>query len=201
MIKLIDIGISNIGSMENMLKKIGVPYDKVSDNQALGNASKIIFPGVGSYGAAVKRLDETKIREYLDKAHQEGIPILGVCLGMQLFGCSSQESPSAKGLGFIPAEVKKINVLGGRLPHMGWNNINHNESGLFNNLAKEIDFYFVHTYSYRTEDLVNIESYEVDYGESTVAYFKANNLIGAQFHPEKSQRAGLTFIENFLKYA
>ena len=200
MITIVDYGLGNLGSIKNMLEYIGVPVEIQSDLKLIKMAKKIILPGVGKFDAAMSRINQSGLREVLDyKALKEQIPILGICLGMQLLTKKSEEG-SLMGLGWIDADVKKFKLNKDfKVPHMGWNSI---EISKLNNLTKSLKndsrFYFVHSYFVKT--LKNENSlFKTSYGHQFDSGIVSNNIYGVQFHPEKSHKFGMKLLEQFAK--
>ena len=204
MITIVDYGMGNLGSIKNMFKYIGVESTIESDVDKIKNASKILLPGVGSFDTAMNKIDESDLKEVLDeKALREQIPILGICLGMQLLTKGSEEG-SVSGLGWIEAQAmnfkdridKKYKV-----PHMGWNLVNKsNDSLLTKGFDKfdEVVFYFVHSYFVKVEDEKN-SILKTNYGVEFDSAIQKENIFGAQFHPEKSHKFGMKLFENFAR--
>ena len=197
MLGVIDIGIGNFKSVEKAINKFHASYRKVSRPDDFEGVTKLIFPGVGSYSAAMRRLHHRElvepIREYINAGHS----YLGICLGMQLLSKVGLEGGVIPGLGVIDAEVVKIIPANNEpLPHIGWNQINHDGEGLFSGIPKDADFYFVHSFYMKLNE--SVTSFSVDYGGLHTCFVKKNNVVGAQFHPEKSQKIGLKFIKNYL---
>jgi glutamine amidotransferase len=203
---IINTGVGNIGSIPNMLKRLGVSCVVTDSPEEVSNADCLILPGLGHFDAAVIRLKEKKLWGILDhKVRVEQTPILGICLGMQLFADSSEEG-SKSGFGWIKGKVRKFCFKGEgenrlKVPHMGWNIVNPREdNSLFPLAADEQRFYFVHSYYFDnacTQDALC----QTFYGFEFTSVVRRNNLIGVQFHPEKSHRFGLQFFENFLSFA
>jgi glutamine amidotransferase len=204
MITIVNYGMGNLGSIKNMFKYIGVKAVIESDLDKIKNASKILLPGVGSFDTAMKKINETDLKEVLnEKALKEQVPVLGICLGMQLLTNSSEEG-ILKGLGWIPAKTmsfkdridKKY-----RIPHMGWNIVNKsNESLLTSGFESfdEVRFYFVHSYFVKVEDEKN-SILKTNYGVEFDSAIQKDNIYGAQFHPEKSHKFGMKLFENFAR--
>lgn len=202
MITIVDYGMGNLGSVFNMFKKIGVASKITSNLEEINNAEKILLPGVGSFDNAMKRLNESGIREVLDKkVLKDKIPVLGICLGMQLLTNQSEEGKE-KGLGWIDAETKKFKFKKEqklRVPHMGWNVVNQaTKSKLTESFVEESRFYFVHSYYVEVENQVN-SILKTKYGLEFDSAIQQNNIYGAQFHPEKSHKFGMKLFENFAK--
>lgn len=202
MITIIDYGMGNFGSVQNMFKRIGVPTEITGDIATIENAKKLLLPGVGAFGAAMQRIEESGLRNILDKkVLADKIPVLGICLGMQLLTRLSEEA-SLPGLGWIPAQTLRFNFAGNsslKIPHMGWNNVHPvKASKLTINFDNETRFYFVHSYyvkSDNTEDVLTTTHYGIDF-DSIIQH---ENIYGAQFHPEKSHKFGMRLLENFAR--
>jgi glutamine amidotransferase len=202
-ITIVDYGTSNLGSMQNMLRKIGASSKTAASPHDLEDAMKIIVPGVGSFDAGMRKLQQSGMIPVLNrKALVEKIPMLGVCLGMQLMTESSEEG-ELPGLGWIKAQTVRFDQRSDprlKVPHMGWNEIiPAKTSALIANFPPAARFYFAHSF-YVTcrsaEDVLMMFSY----GASTfAAAFQRDNLMGAQFHPEKSHRFGMAFLRNFVE--
>lgn len=201
---VVDYGIGNLGSIPNMLKRLGTPSTITSDPEQIRNASRIVLPGVGAFDAGMNRLRELDLEEVLQEKHDDGTPILGLCLGMQLLFDRSAEG-SSKGLGWIRGEVLRFE-LGNQspalpVPHMGWNVVEQRRPHpILAGLGPEPRFYFAHSY-YATcsdhDDMIGVTAYGIEFS-SVVA---RDNVVGAQFHPEKSHRFGLQLFRNFLGLA
>ncbi len=203
MITIINYGMGNLGSMLNMLRKIGAEALISSDYAAIANADKLILPGVGSFDAGMDSLKTHGLIPVLQKrVLEDKIPILGVCLGMQLLGKRSEEG-KLPGLGWLDAEtirfkfeVDNINL---KIPHMGWNQIDVSRShALFDELEVDNRFYFVHSYHVVCFDPANIlgtTSYDIEFTSAVIK----NNIMGVQFHPEKSHKFGMRLLQNFAE--
>lgn len=198
MITIVDYGVGNLGSIYNMFKRVGVPAIIAGDVESLSRAEKILLPGVGAFDHAMRQIDQSGLRDVLNqKAMVERIPILGVCLGMQLMTRGSEEG-SLPGLGWIEADVRRFPVDKTlKVPHMGWNVVREAKpSGLTHNLPAEPRFYFVHSYFVQV-DKADSSLLRTTYGVEFDAAFEVGNLLGAQFHPEKSHRFGMQLFKNF----
>jgi len=205
MIVIVDYGMGNLGSILNMLKKIGAPEAKVSSNaEDIEQADKLILPGVGAFDTGILNLRETGLIGLLkEKVLQDKTPTLGVCLGMQLMGKVSEEG-ELPGLGWFDAECVRFRFDASsnlKIPHMGWNTINIQKEGtLFKDMPEEPRFYFVHSYhvvSHNPDDALAT----TDYGYPFVSAIQRGNIMAAQFHPEKSHKFGMRVYKNFVESA
>ncbi|WP_276091109.1 imidazole glycerol phosphate synthase subunit HisH [Pedobacter sp. JY14-1] len=199
-IVVIDYGMGNIRSIQSSLLYLGVKSVIVSsDRNDILKADKIILPGVGAFGEAVREIKKRNLEKHLAEAVlKDGKPILGICLGMQLLGLSSEEGGFNKGLNFVNGVVTKLYGEGIKIPHVGFNQIQVNEnSRLYNGLNSEPDFYFTHSFKMTSED--DIGASHCVYGSRFVASFENNNVAGVQFHPELSQNNGLRLLKNFIE--
>ena len=200
MISIIDYGLGNLGSIKNMFKWIGADCEIISTRDSIMNAQKIVLPGVGSFDNAMRNINKLGIKNCLDiKALEQRVPILGVCLGMQLLTESSEEGV-LPGFGWIKGETKRFNFVNNKIkiPHMGWNIaekvIDH---PIIEGLGIDPRFYFVHSYFVRVKCSKN-KLMVTKYGEETFDSAILNdNIFGAQFHPEKSHKFGMTLFKNF----
>lgn len=198
MITIVDYGMGNLGSIQNMFKRIGAAAEITGDVEQIARAEKILLPGVGAFDNAMLRIDESGLREVLDqKALVERVPVLGICLGMQLLTRSSEEG-GRPGLGWVAAQTRRFPALPGlKVPHMGWNVVEQTQdSELTRDLTGEVRFYFVHSYYVQVDDdrdaILNAH-----YGIGFTAALQHGNIYGAQFHPEKSHRFGMQLLKNF----
>ena len=202
MITIINYGMGNLGSVTNMLKKIGVHCKITSDINEIEQAKKIILPGVGAFDAAVSRIDELNLRPVLTyKAKEQKIPFLGICLGMQLLTRGSEEGV-IKGLNFVPAQTIKFKFEKDsdlKIPHMGWNFVKENtKSKLTEGFTDEYRFYFVHSYYVLCDNPEN-SILKTTHGVEFDSAIQHENVYGAQFHPEKSHKYGMHLLTNFSK--
>ena len=195
---VLDYGLNNIRSITNKLKKNGIQATGSSRSQDLINADKIILPGVGHFASAMQNLKNLGLIDILKKkVLVDKTPILGICLGMQLFASKSAEGDT-EGLGFIDCVVEKFNIKDKnfKVPHVGWNTLEYSKPNiLLNNIDKQKKFYFVHSYHYTKAE--NYAVARTKYGYSFVSIIQKDNIYGTQFHPEKSHLAGFKIIENF----
>jgi imidazole glycerol-phosphate synthase subunit HisH len=204
MIIIIDYGMGNTGSILNMLKKIGAPSSKISsDMDDIVRADKLILPGVGAFDKAMTNLENAGIKHILHKkVIEDKTPILGICLGIQLFARKSEEG-NLPGLSWLDAEVKKFNFgfdNSLKIPHMGWNLIKPKKpSLLLKGLETESRFYFVHSYHIVCKDGSD-ELSQTLYGYHITSAVEKDNILGVQFHPEKSHKFGMQLFRNFVEY-
>lgn len=200
MITLIDSGVSNIGSIQNMLKRLGIPFRVAAEPQDVLSAERIILPGVGSFDAGIGNLSARGLVEPLThKVMSERVPVLGVCLGMQLMGRGSEEGERA-GLGWVPAQAVRFQPKGNaqKIPYMGWNEVTAaKQDPLIDGMRPDTRFYFVHSYYVVCDDVADV-LLTAPYGDLTyTAAYRRNNIYGAQFHPEKSHKFGMWLLKNF----
>lgn len=201
MIYIVDYGAGNLGSIANMLRKLGQPAIITSKQEDLKKAEKLILPGVGNFDYGISKLQESGLIEILNKkVLEDKIPILGICLGAQLMTRKSEEG-KMPGLGWFDAEVKKFAFpLNSKLrvPHMGWNYVSvKKQIPLILDLPKEPRFYFVHSYYIDSNNEDDIMLTTV-YGNEFVSGLNHENISALQFHPEKSHKYGLKIFQNFL---
>lgn len=200
MIGIIDYGLGNIQSFLNGFRILDVPAIPVKNKFDLQKIDRAILPGVGAFDSAIQRLNDFDLVQDLeDLVLNQSLPILGVCVGLQIMARSSEEGIK-KGLAWLDADVKMINKKDKLpLPHMGWNEIDikSNTSKLLLNLDKP-RFYFLHSY-YLSMDKKNDQIATTNYGGFLTAAVQKNNIYGCQFHPEKSHSSGLKVLENFSK--
>lgn len=198
MIGIVDYGMGNLGSIENMFKRIGAAAVVTGDATLLARASKILLPGVGAFDSAMQRIANSGLRDVLEhKALHERVPTLGICLGMQLLTRRSDEG-ELPGLGWIDADTRRFpTIVGLKVPHMGWNLVTPSRSSaLTAGLPAESRFYFVHSYYVQVDDERD-SVLKADYGVSFDAALAHGNIYGAQFHPEKSHKFGMRLLANF----
>lgn len=198
---IIDYGVGNVTSVKNVLNFIGFEPFVSADPKILERSDFLILPGVGSFEDGMNNLKKKGLVEILKKEVLENKkPILGICLGMQLFATKGHEYGEHEGLDFIKGEVLKIDNSknGLRLPQIGWNDVNLSKKcKLAKNFEKDPIFYFVHSYYFKPEDDEVIAG-TCDYGEKITAMIESQNIYGTQFHPEKSHTDGIRIIKNFL---
>lgn len=191
MIAIVKYNAGNIQSVKNAVERLGFSCVVTDDKTILKSAEKVIFPGVGEASSAMKYLKERKLDEVIKNLKQ---PVLGICLGQQLM-CHFSEEGKTECLGIFDANVKKFQAKE-KVPHMGWNNLTDRNSDLFNGIANDVDFYFVHSfYAELSENTTSICDYIIPFSAS----MQKNNFYATQFHPEKSSKIGEQLLLNFLK--
>jgi imidazole glycerol-phosphate synthase subunit HisH len=201
---IVDYGVGNLASIQNMLKRIGFQSLITSDINVIANADKLILPGVGSYDVCVNKLNESHLKPVLEqKVLIEKKPILGICVGMQLLFSASEEGIE-KGFHWIKGTNVKFKKecmdSVQKIPHMGWTDVTMRKpSKLLKGLENESRFYFVHSYHAIVEDASDT-LLEANYGYNFTAAVEKDNILGVQFHPEKSHRFGMKLFENFVNY-
>jgi glutamine amidotransferase len=202
MITIIDYGMGNLGSIRNMLKKIGHDSQVTADAAVIETAEKLLLPGVGAFDAGMDNLARSGLVPLLNRRVLENhVPVLGICLGMQLMTRRSEEG-TREGLGWIDAEAVRFQHTDPTLkvPHMGWNLVHRTRAAtLTDGLPEEPRFYFVHSYlvrCHRDEDVLLRTHYGVDFDSG----FQHRNVWGVQFHPEKSHRFGMQLLRNFAEH-
>lgn len=196
---VIDYGMGNLKSVLNSLEEIGEAGEIVTDSSTLDLYGKAILPGVGAFCEAMQNLDNTGFSNAIRNFVARGKVLLGICLGMQLLCNDSKEDGFFKGLGLIDANVlpfAKMNKF--KVPHMGWNSIHVVRDDLItNNILSGNDVYFVHSFYVKNNNLDDVIAV-TEYGLKFTSIMKRENVIGMQFHPEKSQEVGLTLLKNFV---
>ena len=202
MIGILDYGLGNIRAFSNIYKLLDINHIIVQKSEELKGVSKIILPGVGAFDDAMNKFNNSGLRNSVETmVFNEKIPLLGICVGMQILACSSDEGLE-KGLGWIKSSVKIFDIdtisHDTKLPHMGWNTIfitSKNEP-LFQGLDKDPNFYFLHSYYFESDNKKNIIS-ETEYGIKYTSAVRSENIYGVQFHPEKSHKNGVKLLKNF----
>lgn len=203
MIGIVDYKMGNVGSIVNMIKKIGEKYILTSDPDKLRNTDKLILPGVGKFDMGISNLEELGLKGFLDdEVGKRGKYILGICLGMQLMTQNSEEGKKS-GLGYFNAKTLHFSKLhqefNQRIPHMGWNSVQIiKNSRIVHDLPELSKFYFVHSYYVKADNVEDIIM-NTTYSEEFCSGIMRDNMIGVQFHPEKSHKYGLALLNNFVK--
>ena len=199
-IVIIDYGMGNIKSICSALKYLGIDQILISNKENdILSADKLILPGVGSFARAMENIKNLNLDKYLQNAVCiRKIPILGICLGMQLMANKSSEGGINEGLGFIQGEVEKFKVENLKVPHVGFNQVQFDSNcKLYNGLKNSSDFYFTH--SFQMQSYKNINQAVCNYGNQFIVSYEVANIAGVQFHPELSQTNGLKLLDNFIK--
>lgn len=200
-VAIIDYGVGNFNSVRNVLELLDCEVQISNNSETFNGMDAFILPGVGSFGEAMNNLNCLKLVKPLkDQVFQQGKPLLGICLGMQLLAESSTERGHHEGLSFISGQVKKINVSSDlRLPHMGWNTVSIDQQNqLFEHIQNNSTFYFVHSYQFECDSSYVCGS--TFYGSHITAAIQKDNIWGVQFHPERSQHIGIQLFRNFLRF-
>jgi imidazole glycerol-phosphate synthase subunit HisH len=200
-VTIIDYGMGNVKSIIGALKYLKVNEIKLSNKpKDIFTADKLILPGVGSFPVAMKNIQKLGLDKHLYEAIKiDKKPVLGICLGMQILCNNSLEDGSHNGLGFVNAEVIKFKNNFLKVPHVGFNQVEfNNNSILYKGLSHLSDFYFVHSYKVLSDQ--DICQSTCFYGDNFLASFEIDNIFGVQFHPELSQKNGLTLLDNYISY-
>jgi glutamine amidotransferase len=200
MLVIVDYGLGNLGSIANMFKRLGIPATVSSDPSTVKTASRLVLPGVGAFDHGMKSLRSRELVGPLTERVNEGVPILGICLGAQLMTRGSEEG-SEPGLGWLDiATVRFDNSRGARelkIPHMGWSDVVIGRAtSLFPDPQEQLRFYFVHSYHFVCDSPEDVATTST-YGYSFVSSFARRNVFGVQYHPEKSHRFGMTLLKRF----
>tara|TARA_B100001175_G_C19447900_1_gene609729 strand:+ start:747 stop:1364 length:618 start_codon:yes stop_codon:yes gene_type:complete len=198
MIGVIDYGAGNLSSVKNAFERVGEDVESFSDPNLTEKYDRLVLPGVGSFRMAMEKLNDVGWPEKIKYYVENGKPILGICLGMQLLFDEGDEDGPTKGLGLIPGKVKLMAPKSPhKIPHVGWNRLFATQSHpVMEGIKDHVDFYFVHSYECIPESEENILSV-CDHGGNFVASVINGCVIGMQYHPEKSQPTGLTILQNF----
>lgn len=200
MIAIIDYDAGNIKSVEKALQKLGQDVVITRDKEQILQADKVVLPGVGAFGDAMHNLNEYGLVELIHQVVEKEIPLLGICLGLQLLFERSDESEGVEGLGILKGEICKIpEKTGLKIPHMGWNSLHLQQGGkLFEGIDEGAYVYFVHSYYLKAEDEKIVKAM-TDYSTCIHASVERGNVFACQFHPEKSGDVGLRILKNFVE--
>ena len=199
-ILIVDYQIGNVSSVINAVKKLGYKAILSKDESSFDSCSHIILPGVGSFEAGINNIEKLGLKKLiLDQVLNKKKPILGICLGMQLFASEGHENKVIKkGLNLIDGKVELLNSKNEKLPHIGWNSVKFKSDFKLNpNLKIQSDFYFVHSYCFNCKHDTEISGI-TNYGTDFTSVVQKGNITGTQFHPEKSLEKGLKFLNSFL---
>jgi len=198
-IALVEYGAGNLPSVERALTRLGVESTRASNPESLASCDTLILPGVGHFGALMRSLGERSLVEPLREAVARGVPLLGICLGLQAMFASSDEAPGDAGLGIFPQAVSALPPTD-RLPHMGWNQLRRvRPSRLLEGVPEDAYFYFAHTYAALDAGEAGVAL--CDHSASFVAVLEQGNVFATQFHPEKSGPVGAQVLSNFVNCA
>lgn len=200
MIAIVDYDAGNIKSVEKALQFLGEEPKVTREKEVLLQADKVIVPGVGAFGDAMSKMHQYGLVEILREIAKKGTPILGICLGLQLFFESSEESPGVEGLGLLPGKIVRIpDKEGFKIPHIGWNSIGINSSSrLLKGIEEGAYVYFVHSYYLQAAREADVAA-TTDYVVNIHAAAEHENIFATQFHPEKSGDIGLQILKNFIE--
>lgn len=202
MIAIIDYDAGNLKSVEKACRRLGAQAVITRQAGEILKASRVILPGVGSFGTAMEQLKKYELDKVIYEAVDKGLPFLGICLGQQLLFEGSSESAGVEGLGILRGRIVKIpDTEGLKIPHIGWNSLElQNDGRLFAGIEAQPYVYFVHSYYLQAEDEKIVKAV-TEYGARIHASVESGNVFACQFHPEKSSAAGLKILENFIKAA
>lgn len=201
---VIDYGMGNLKSVVNAFRALGATVTVSGDSRIVDAARAVILPGVGAFADGMRNLTRLELLPILHRrVIKEGMPYLGICLGMQFLADVSEEHGETPGLGWIPGRIARIRPRDEsvKVPHMGWNDLHllRTDTRLFHGVAQGAAFYFLHSYHFiPRQDHTDSVAGVADYGENMVAAVEKGHIFGVQFHPEKSQGAGLIVLQNFL---
>jgi glutamine amidotransferase len=197
-IAILDYGMGNLRSVEKALERVGAEVARTSDVKVAEDAAGVVLPGVGAFPKAMERIREIGLDEFVAGRVQAGVPVIGICLGMQLLFESSVENEGSTGLGLVGGPVTPLSANGYKVPHMGWSPVRWaHESELTAGLGDEPPFYFVHSFAPRPAEDADVLG-TADYGETFACAVERPGVYGVQFHPEKSSAAGLGLLRNFV---
>jgi glutamine amidotransferase len=200
LIAIIDYDAGNIRSVEKALKFLGQDVKITRDPEEILSAEKVILPGVGAFGDAMRKLKEYGLDQVIRKTAGKGTPFLGICLGLQLLFERSDEAPGVEGLGILKGEILRLPEKEGyKIPHMGWNSLELIHNGrLFRDLPEDPYVYFVHSYYLKAADETIVKA-RTEYTTAIDASVEQGNVFACQFHPEKSSETGLKILKNFVE--
>lgn len=198
-VAILDYGMGNLRSVGKALERVGAEVERTSDVTRAESAYGLILPGVGAFPRAMQRVREIGLDEFVAGRIEQGVPVIGICLGMQLLFSSSVENEGASGLDLLDGHVAPLEANGYKVPHMGWSPVRWaHDSRLTEGLGQETPFYFVHSFAPRPTGDGDVLG-TAEYGERFACAVERPPLYGVQFHPEKSSTAGMTLLSNFLR--
>ena len=198
-VALVDYGMGNRRSVEKALEHVGARVLRTAEPRAIAGADAIVVPGVGAFPEAMRRLRRMGLDELIRERAAGGVPVLGICLGMQLLFDRSDEHEGAGGLGLLGGTVTRLDAPGLKIPNIGWNTVTFSRPAtLTEGLGDAAAFYHVHTYACRPDDERDVVG-RGEYGERFVSIVERGNVMGVQFHPEKSSLDGLALLRNFVR--
>ncbi|MDB5098490.1 MAG: hisH [Cyanobacteria bacterium RYN_339] len=199
-VAIVDYGMGNVDSVARAIERCGGDPVITHDPADFARASHIVLPGVGSFGLGMRNLRERGLDAVLrEQVVDQRVPFLGICLGMQLLATRGLEGGETSGLGWVEGEVVRLSPSDAalRVPHVGWNEVRHDGLAPFEDLPSGKDFYFVHSYHFACLHAADVAA-TTSYGGDVVAAVRHRNILGVQFHPEKSQKVGFQLLRNFL---
>ena len=201
MIGILNYGVGNLGSVYNAFDALGHEVEIFDDQNLINKYSHLILPGVGSFAAGMNLLSSRQFTQEIKSFAESGRPVLGICLGMQLLLDSSNEHGFTSGIGLIGGRVVRFSKYNGlKVPHVGWNSLcNITKHPVLHSIKPSVDMYFVHSYYCLPDEKNSVIAY-CDYGVEFAAVIAKDNIVGVQFHPEKSQPAGLKLLNNFAAW-
>jgi glutamine amidotransferase len=198
---ILNYGMGNLTSATMAFEHVGASVDLTSDHERVRAADAVVLPGVGAFPAAMREVHRLGLDELVRERHSAGVPIIGICLGMQLLFESSSELGGSEGIGLLPGTVEPLDAPGLKVPQIGWNSVSfREEKQLGKGLGPEAAMYHVHSYAARPAD-PSVVAGTATYGTEFVSAVEDGNLFGVQFHPEKSSRDGLQLLRNFVSVA
>jgi glutamine amidotransferase len=196
-IAILDYGMGNLRSVEKAFSRVGAEASITSDPESVRESDGVVLPGVGAFPKAARRVRELELDTLIADRRDAGVPVLGICLGLQLLFERSTELGGGEGLGLLPGQVTALRAPGLKVPHIGWEPVRWEQpSRLVDGLASETPFYFVHSFAVRPIDAGSVLG-TAEWGERFACAVARPPLYGVQFHPEKSSAAGLRLLENF----
>lgn len=198
---VVDYGMGNLASARRGFQECGAQVEVSREPEAIARNHAVVVPGVGAFGQAMDRLNAAGWTGALQDAAAAGKPVMGICLGMQLLADAGEEGGENRGLGLIPGTVRRLTPSSDeRVPHVGWNTVCSKPDSLFTGIPDSTDFYFVHSYHFVADQSDHVIA-TTPYAGGIASVVRRGRVIGTQFHPEKSSRAGLQLIRNFIAEA